>query len=230
MNDSTQAHLHRRRATHPRTNTTHNLRGPCAPITSWPPMSAVREGPETKLTVRGMAPAAEARADLLPRALVAADQVLLAHHHDAGLGQERDGDGIVRPRGQHQRARLGDGGGGMAQVPPRRCPRRGRASSPAPARCSKAARRDRHPRPPAPAAAGWPSADTARSPLEPPRRWRHRSRSRTVPPGTSGTAAAAPRDLPLPAPAPAVAAASLGARPRRRAASRYRWCQAPCGS
>src|SRR5581483_2987357 len=40
----------------PRTRITHSRRGPCAPITSWPAMSAVRDGPEMKLTVRGIAP------------------------------------------------------------------------------------------------------------------------------------------------------------------------------
>lgn len=38
---------------HPVTITTHIRRGPCAPITSRPPMSPVRDGPEIMLMVRG---------------------------------------------------------------------------------------------------------------------------------------------------------------------------------
>ena len=55
-------------------------------------------GPETKLTVRGMAPLAEARADLLPRALVAADQVLVLDHDDVRLGQESQASPDCRRR------------------------------------------------------------------------------------------------------------------------------------
>ena len=40
--------------------TTINRLGPCAPMTMRPPMSAVRDGPETRLSVRGICPAPNA--------------------------------------------------------------------------------------------------------------------------------------------------------------------------
>lgn len=38
------------------TTTTQNRRGPCAPVTRRPPTSAVRDGPDTRLSVRGIVP------------------------------------------------------------------------------------------------------------------------------------------------------------------------------
>ena len=102
-------------------------------------MSAVREGPETKLTVRGMARRAEAGADLLPRALVAADQVLVLDHDDVVSGRKLMRHRIVGARRQHQRARLGDGGGRVAEAHLVVARGRGRACAPAPARSSTAA-------------------------------------------------------------------------------------------